>query len=216
MIEKMPDPSAIWTRGKEKHTEWGGSVLKDSDMFAHYFTDFLLNRCRQQGKENGWVVNSNPFEGGSDHTPFLQAKIPGLLMWHFTDVFYHTDADRLEMVSAEEMKNVGVSALAAAFTLASADEPTTLVLIEEIQNNAIDRLSTEYELSREAIAKGSTIKTEQHILDVWTSWYKEAIGKMSDLNTGGPNQKINQKLSEAIRFVEEKSKSLTDALAKQK
>ena len=24
LIEKMPDPSAIWTRGKDKHTEWGG------------------------------------------------------------------------------------------------------------------------------------------------------------------------------------------------
>ena len=56
LIEKMPDPSAIWTRGKEKHTEWGGSVLKESDMFAHYFNDLLLNRCRQQGKENGWIV----------------------------------------------------------------------------------------------------------------------------------------------------------------
>ena len=73
----MPDPSAIWTRGNDKHTEWGGSVLKESDMMPNYFTDFLINRCRQQGLENGWMVNANPYEGGSDHTPFLQAKIPG-------------------------------------------------------------------------------------------------------------------------------------------
>ena len=25
LIEKMPDPSAIWTRGDDKHSEWGGS-----------------------------------------------------------------------------------------------------------------------------------------------------------------------------------------------
>ncbi|WP_431012661.1 hypothetical protein, partial [Rahnella sp. PAMC25617] len=23
LIEKMPDPSAIWTRGEDKHSEWG-------------------------------------------------------------------------------------------------------------------------------------------------------------------------------------------------
>ena len=153
LIEKMPDPSAIWTRGNDKHTEWGGRPLKESDMFPHYFNDFLLNRCRQQGKENRWVINANPFEGGSDHTPFLDAKIPGLLMWHFTDQFYHTDGDRLDMVSPSEMRNVGVSALAAAFTLCAANEKTTLLLIDEITQNALDRLQIEYVLSKEAVQK---------------------------------------------------------------
>ncbi|MEO6917242.1 MAG: M28 family peptidase, partial [Chitinophagaceae bacterium] len=140
LIEKMPDPSAIWTRGKEKHTEWGGSVLKESDMFPHYFNDFLLNRCLVEAKATGWVVNTNPFEGGSDHTPFLRAKIPGLLMWHFTDVFYHTDGDRLEMVSADEMKHVGVSALATAILLTSSDSKTAIELIGGITSNALERI----------------------------------------------------------------------------
>ena len=215
LIEKMPDPSAIWTRGKEKHTEWGGSVLKESDMFPHYFNDLLLNRCRQQGKEKGWIVNSNPFEGGSDHTPFLQAKIPGLLMWHFTDVFYHTDADRLDMVSAAEMKNVGISALATAYTLASADETTTIQLIEEIQNNAIERLTTEYELSKEAIDKGSLIAKEQHILEVWASWYKVALAKMSDIHTKGSTKIIKAKIAEAIHKVDSKYRNVNALLEKQ-
>ena len=215
LIEKMPDPSAIWTRGKEKHTEWGGSVLKESDMFPHYFNDLLLNRCRQQGKEKGWIVNSNPFEGGSDHTPFLQAKIPGLLMWHFTDVFYHTDADRLDMVSAAEMKNVGISALATAYTLASADETTTIRLIGEIQNNAIERLTTEYELSKEAIDKGSLIAKEQHILEVWASWYKVALAKMSDIHTKGSTKIIKAKIAEAIHKVDSKYRNVNALLEKQ-
>ncbi len=212
LIEKMPDPSAIWTRGTEKHTEWGGDVLKESDMFPHYFNDFLMNRCRQQGKDNGWVVNTNPFEGGSDHTPFLKAKIPGLLMWHFTDVFYHTDADRLEMVSAEEMKNVGVSALAAAFTLTAAEESTTLSLIDEIKTNALDRLSVEYTLSKEAIAKGAVVKDEQHILEVWTAWYKAALEKMTDINTAGVSPKINARILSATKMLDLKSKNLIKSL----
>ena len=27
LIEKMPNPSAVWTRGNDKHTEWGGRKM---------------------------------------------------------------------------------------------------------------------------------------------------------------------------------------------
>jgi hypothetical protein len=213
LIEKMPDPSAIWTRGKEKHTEWGGSVLSESRMFPHYFNDLLLNRCRQQAKDNDWIVNTNPFEGGSDHTPFLDAKIPGLLMWHFTDVFYHTDGDRMKMVSAKEMKNVGVSALATAYTLCSADESTTLSLIDEITRSATDRLDVEYALSKEALQSGSTLEKEQHILQVWSDWYVKAVGKMSDINTGGITDAISKTLEAAQKQITEKTGLLVQMLA---
>jgi aminopeptidase YwaD len=212
LIEKMPDPSAIWTRGKDKHTEWGGSVLKESDMFPHYFNDLVLNRCRQQGKDNGWVVNSNPFEGGSDHTPFLQAKIPGLLMWHFTDVFYHTDADRLNMVSAQEMKNVGVSALATAYALCAATEENTIALIDELKRNALERLQTEYEVGNEALKGGSAAATEKHILDVWAKWYTDAIGKMTDINLNGSTTRINNRIALAQKAVKDTSTALGSKL----
>jgi len=214
LIEKMPDPSAIWTRGKEKHTEWGGSVLKESQMVPHYFNDFLLNRCLQQAKVTGWVVNTNPFEGGSDHTPFLEAKIPGLLMWHFTDVFYHTDGDRLDMTSAEEMKNVGVSALATAYVLASADDAVTLTLIDEIRKNAIDRLEVEFALSKEAVAKGGKVADEQHILEVWTSYYTGALDKMTEIPVKGTNKKIDTKIAAAKADLQKKLDELKDWLEK--
>lgn len=206
LIEKMPDPSAIWTRGNDKHTEWGGSVLKESDMFPHYFNDFLLNRCRQQAKGNDWIVNSNPYEGGSDHQPFLNAKIPGVLMWHFTDVFYHTDGDRLNMVSAKEMKNVGVSALAAAFTLCAADEDTNLFLIDELSKNANDRIQDEFALSKAAIAKGAKAGDEQKILNTWNDWYQKAFERMSDINTQGVTDKVAKKI-ENVKALLDKSVS---------
>ena len=65
------------------------------------------------------MVKANPFEGGSDHTPFLNAKIPAVLFWHFTDQFYHTDRDRIEMVSPVTMENVGNCALATGLILAA-------------------------------------------------------------------------------------------------
>jgi aminopeptidase YwaD len=212
LIEKMPDPSAIWTRGNDHHTEWGGTVLKESDMFPHYFNDLVLNRCRMQGKENGWVINANPFEGGSDHTPFLEAKIPGLLMWHFTDMFYHTDGDRLNMVSPDEMKNAGISALATAFTLAAADEATTVFLVDELTNCALNRLETEFEQGKLALKTNSTVQKEQHIIDLWSNWYTTALGKMTDINTGGVTPAIKKKIATCQEIIRNKNVYLNKLL----
>ncbi|MFC0349508.1 M28 family peptidase [Undibacterium danionis] len=205
LIEKMPDPSAIWTRGDDKHTEWGGAVLKESDMVPNYFTDFLINRCRQQGKDNGWVVNVNPYEGGSDHTPFLKANIPGLLMWHFTDAFYHTDADRLDMVSKTEMQNVGICALAAAYTLSSADESKSLFLVQELLDNASARLATEFSLSKQAIAAGAKQKDEQHIIEVWADWYQKALDKMQDIPVQGMSDKFKAEIDTAKAKIQQQN-----------
>lgn len=205
LIEKMPDPSAVWTRGDEKHSEWGGQPLPEKAIKPHYFNDFILNRCLDQAKTNGWVVKTNPYEGGSDHTPFLDANLPGLLMWHFTDVFYHTDADRLENVSAWEMKNVGVSALVSALILTSTDEKTALFLIEELQASALKRLNIETKLSQEAIPKGAGKDTESHILEVWGKYYEDALGKMENLVAGGITPKIQKAIMIAQNAVKEKT-----------
>jgi hypothetical protein len=205
LIEKMPDPSAIWTRGNEKHSEWGGSALKESDMFPHYFNDLLLNRCLFEAAKTGWVVKTNPFEGGSDHTPFLMARIPGLLMWHFTDVFYHTDADRLDMVSPVEMKHVAKSALATAFLLTTADNKTAVALIKDITRNALQRLQTEYELSKAAVQAGKEKAKEQHILEVWRDWYVKALACTIDIPAGEAGKQVQQ----AIVKGQEQIKELT-------
>ncbi len=206
LIEKMPDPSAIWTRGNDKHTEWGGSALKESDMFPHYFNDLLLNRCLNEAKNTGWVVNTNPFEGGSDHTPFLRAHIPGLLMWHFTDVFYHTDGDRIDMVSAEEMKHVGISALVTALLLTNTNDKLITALIDDITGNALQRLQTEAVLSKKAVTDGSSTKEkEQHILEVWRDWYITAIGTTSDMSKAVPSVTVMKAVVRAQKKIREQT-----------
>ena len=212
LIEKMPDPSAVWTRGDEKHSEWGGRPLPEKAIKPHYFNDFILNRCLDQAKTNGWVVKTNPYEGGSDHTPFLDANLPGLLMWHFTDVFYHTDADRLENVSAWEMKNVGVSALVSAMTLTSTNEKTALFLVEELQESALKRLEIETNLSQEAVQKGTTKDSESHIVEVWGKYYEDALSKMENLLAGGITPKIQRAIALAQKTVKEKTEASVKGL----
>ncbi len=181
LIEKMPDPSAIWTRGNDKHSEWGGRPLKEEDMTPHYLNDFIINIFKTQGKYANWEVNTNPFEGGSDHTPFLRADIPGLLLWHFTDQFYHTDNDRIDKVSQETMKNVGIGALVSAYTLINADENTALNLLKTIENAAIKRLNEEFDLSKIAISSSSNLEEETKILESWKDWYFKTYATLLDM-----------------------------------
>ena len=197
LIEKMPDPSAIWTRGNDKHTEWGGGVLAESQLFPHYFNDLLFNRCQHESNATGWQIATNPYEGGSDHTPFLQAKIPGLLMWHFTDVYYHTDGDRLDKVSAAEMKHVGVCALITAYLLADADVKTTTGVIKEITGNALERLNTEYKLSKEVVRNRGDKEKEKHILQTWNNWYVNALTATSEIHLTGTTHVIQKGITKA-------------------
>ena len=201
LIEKMPDPSAIWTRGDDKHTEWGGRPLTKADLRPHYFNDFLLARCLDQAAVTGWVVRTNPFEGGSDHTPFLQFNKPGVLFWHFTDVYYHTDGDRLENVSSSTLANSGISALVSALTLTSADGPTTRALIDEVEAAASRRIETERVLSRAALAAGGDAAHETDILSTWIDYYVKAVGAMRDIEVGGSSAETQAAIAAAVERV---------------
>lgn len=201
LIEKMPDPSAVWTRGEDHHTEWGGEPIGVDRLTPHYFNDFVLDRCRDQAAATRWVVNANPFEGGSDHEPFLAAKKPGLLLWHFTDQFYHTDNDRLDKVSAETMTNVGVCAATVAGVLAAPDSGTAQAIIDETERAALDRLAAEFELSRAELAKGGKLDHEVLILTTWTEWYTNAIRAARDIDIGGPTPATTAAIDRAAQAV---------------
>ena len=54
----MPDPSAIWTRGNDKHLEWGGKKLALKDMKPHYLNDFIIAMFQQQGNYANLKVNT--------------------------------------------------------------------------------------------------------------------------------------------------------------
>jgi hypothetical protein len=197
LIEKMPDPSAVWTRGDEKHSEWGGSPMSKDKIVPHYFNDFLLARALDQAATNGWVVRTNPFEGGSDHTPFLTFKKPGVLFWHFTDQCYHTDCDRIDKVSAVTLANTGITALVSALTLTTADGEVARAVIAELEGAAIRRLDTELALSRAAIAKGGKAADEVEILQTWTDYYVASLATTGDIEVGGSSAQTTRAIEAA-------------------
>jgi hypothetical protein len=201
LIEKMPDPSAIWTRGDDHHTDWGGRPITKEQLVPNYYNDYLLARCLDQAAVSGWVVRTNPFEGGSDHTPFLEFRKPGALFWHFTDVYYHTDGDRLDKVSKDELTNVGIAALSSVLTLTSADGATARALVGEVERAAIARLDAEMKLSRAAIEAHGPRAREEDILNTWTDYYVAALHTMTDIEAGGSSAETRAAIDAAAKRV---------------
>jgi hypothetical protein len=214
LIEKMPDPSAIWTRGDDHHTAWGGKTLTKADLVPNYYNDYLLARCLDQAANTGWVVRTNPFEGGSDHTPFLQFKKPGALFWHFTDVYYHTDGDRIDKVSIPELTNVGIATAITVLTMTSADGPTARALIAEQERMAIARLDTETKLSRAALAANGDRAKEDDILRTWTDYYVKALHTMTDIEVGGSSKETLAAIDASAARVQKAGDDRLAALAR--
>ena len=181
LIEKMPDPSAVWVRGEDQHSEWGGRPIDVSAIRPHFLNDFARRRCLDRATTTGWVVKANPFEGGSDHTPFLDANIPALLFWHFTDQFYHTDRDRIEMVSDTTLANVGNCALTTGLLLSTGGTTIATAALDELTGIAERALTRQAQLSRDTLARGGQRAHEQRILETWRDYYAAALVRISDI-----------------------------------
>ena len=163
LIEKQADPSAVWSRPSDPHSAWGAGEVKASELKGSLLNDLHLAVCLRRAKDTGWVVKTNPYEGGSDHTEFKSVGIPALLNWHFTDRYYHTNLDRPDKTSAAEMVNVGVSVATSAYFLASASAEDGRQASALIERAEADRLALEQRQNASA-----------EILAAWRKWYAEA------------------------------------------
>src|SRR5690606_29582636 len=113
---------AVWLRAPDAHTEWGRSDVHPRALRGHFLNDLVAAAAREVERIDGpWRWRSHPFEGGSDHVPFLERGLPAVLAWHFPDSAYHTTRDRLDRVSGEERRRVGAVLGAAGLAMASGD-----------------------------------------------------------------------------------------------
>src|SRR4029453_18729706 len=104
-----------------------------------------LAACGRRARDTGWIVKTNTYEGGSDHTEFANAGVPSLLNWHFTDRYYHTNQDRLDKTSGREMENVGVAVATSAWFLAAASVADAGAVVDLVDAAAVARLALERE-----------------------------------------------------------------------
>ena len=138
LIERMPDPGAIWLREPDAHTEWGSSEVSEEQLRGHFLNDLTSAAAAAvAGLDGPWQWRTNPYEGGSDHVPFLERQIPAILGWHFTDGAYHTTVDRMERVSGAEMRRVASTLGAVALTMAGEDHTEVLAIIERARRDRL-------------------------------------------------------------------------------
>jgi aminopeptidase YwaD len=170
LIEKQPDPSAIWERPSDPHSEWGASKIDPATVRGSFLNDLHLAVALRRARDTGWVVRTNPYEGGSDHTVFMRAGVPSLLNWHFTDRYYHTNLDTVDKVSAAEMQHVGTVVGTTAMFLASVGAADIAPMTKLIETAREARLDTERRND-----------ASQEILAAWEKWYREALLSVGQL-----------------------------------
>jgi len=189
-MERAPDPASVWLRPPDKHTEWGATTLTEDGLLPTWLNDFYFSILLRQAARSGWKIGQHPFEGGSDNEPFLQAGIPAVTNWHFTDYFYHSSMDDADKVSPGEMKNVGTAALVAGYAIANPTERIFQYAIASVRAAARRRLESEAANSKAALDSVGKSQhgfflqreKEKEILDAWTNWYDGAIQSLKALS----------------------------------
>jgi aminopeptidase YwaD len=183
LIERWPDPAAVWTRPWDPHTEWGPGGFKAEALKGDLINDLHMAICERVSAKAAaaikkpWDVRSNPYEGGSDHTQFGSAGIPAVLDWHFTDRFYHTNQDTAEKTSPEEMRNVGTAVATTAWLMASADPSVSVSVVELVKKVGAARVAVE---ERE----GASLPDNAAVVTAWKKWYAEAEKSVERLTIG--------------------------------
>jgi hypothetical protein len=201
LIEKSPDPTAVWDRPSDPHTEWGSSPVKAESLRGTLLNDLFLAVCQRLP----WTVRTNPYEGGSDHSVFLAAGVPSVLAWHFPDRFYHASLDRPDMTDPGEMKNAGVSVAAAALLLAGATPRESMDVVGLLEQAASARLALERrqgaDLVKAASDKAAAEATEAAVVAAWRKWYGEAIREVLDLPPTGADAGLRAAVDRAAAQV---------------
>ena len=201
LIEKAPDPTAVWPRPSDPHTEWGGSPVKAEALKGTLLNDLFLAVAQARR----FVVQTNPYEGGSDHSVFLAAGVPSVLAWHFPDRFYHSSLDRPPMTSPTEMEHVGVTVGATSLLLAGA-EPRDAMDIARLLEQAA---SVRYDLERRqgaALVKAAPDRTaaqatEAAVMTAWRTWYAEALREVLGLPPAGATPELRAAVERAVERV---------------
>jgi hypothetical protein len=201
LIEKQADPSAVWDRPSDPHTEWGAGRVRADSLKGSLLNDVHRAICLRRTRDTGWPVRTNPYEGGSDHSAFGAAGIPAVLDWHFTDRYYHTNQDRIDKVSAAEMANVGIAVGATAWLLASASAEDAEGVAGLVEAAARARLALEREQGRTLIARAddraAAAARERDVMNAWVKWYAEALDTVLRLPSVGPDDALRSRVAAA-------------------
>lgn len=175
LLEREPDPGALMPLPPDEHTLWGAGRVDEDKLRPSGVSIVARSAMADVGvAANGWETAEHPWEGGSDHDVFLRAGIPSILMWHFTDLGYHTSLDRMENVDAHELRRMSVALVVSAMSIAD-PLPTDLERYLETLNHA-----------RRLRIAAAEEAGEDEIAEKWRTWFTGARIWLRNLSLGLP------------------------------
>ncbi len=183
LIERMPDPSAVWTRPPDHHTAWGAAQPPHWPFEGHYISE-LTEEIAQgaAGESSSWRVGSNPYEGAADHEFLLELLIPAQRMWNFPDPLYRSSLDRPEHIDTSLLAASTVAAAVTAYETALGEPHTARRILRLIEERARRRMSTALDQAGLNLGVGDSLaasigdrRLEEEILNAWKIWYLEAL-----------------------------------------
>ena len=159
LLERTPDPGALFTILPDAHTPWGAGHVGEDDLAPNGINvicrEALIDVARHVG---GWQTSENPWEGGSDHDVFNRKKIPAALMWHFTDFTYHTSLDRMTMIDPQELRRTCAATVAAGLALA------------DTRRSDLERHLASNEFERELRVRAAKSAGNAEAAKAWNEW----------------------------------------------
>ena len=159
LMERTPDPGALYTLPPDAHTPWGAGTVKKESLFPNGVNVVCREALRDVARHvGGWRTSENPWEGGSDHDVFNAKKIPAALMWHFTDFSYHTSLDRMGMIDIEELRRTCAAIVGAGLALA------------DMRPQDVPRHLASNELERELRIGSARAAGNAAAEEAWTAW----------------------------------------------
>jgi hypothetical protein len=175
LLERMPDPGAITPLAPDEHTPWGAAQVDAASLKPSGIAVVARTALVDVGSlVASWKTREHPFEGGSDHTVFIDKGIPAVLFWHFTDFAYHTSLDRLDHLDPEEMHRSGTVITITALAIADA-KPVDL-----------DRYLATLKLESDLRLAACEEKGDTELAGEWREWTKGARLWLRALCLGEP------------------------------
>ena len=188
LVEGVPDPSSLWTRPPDRHTQWGATMPPHWPFRGHYLSELseAVARKADTGRPQ-WKVGRNPFEGGSDHDNFLEMLIPAQRLWNFPDPYYRSSMDTPDRTDPQLLAATALAIAAIAYETALADPHTAILILELVEESARHRMALTLDHAARNLAEadslvpgsaergGSRWRLENDILNAWKLWYAEAL-----------------------------------------
>jgi hypothetical protein len=156
-----------------------------------------------------------PYDGGSDHTMFIDRKIPGLMIGHWPDYTHHTSEDTPDKVDPVELERSEILSAATMLYLANLDSDQALDLIQLVGANSVRRLGL---TSRRAL--GWLAEAEDDRLhEIWADAYnsvqmagsneKTAIASILNFHKG---KQVQKAVAAMHTMIDEQTESLSRIL----